>query len=740
MRVCISTTPSTALRAASRAASTNRTIANHVNPSHRCILLQRHSTQAWPFVVERPAHQLQSRLPVAAKSIHTLTNERVRENVCFSSLSYASLRLQALPIQHGLNNKVRSFYFWTYTHTDATTLNTSNDNTNTNTDISPGVTSISTETTSIALSLPEHDLSSIDSPSVSSLSASSSPLQQQQQQQQQQQRPEKDKGKMVGIYKTVFDHTGMEIPEITKRYLCMNIEVDRPSERDLDLMQLCIQFWLNRKPPLEAWEKSSQLYEQLVLSLKQQEHDVRTKWLEKKAESHVPRMTYLLNKMLTQGRFAMRERRNQRRPQSRSSEVVPSNKPSHIRGSTPSQMFIQLMAWKKMEPMLLLDTSCFNLVMQAAIDDYDADDTPMLCESIFRSMLPSQSSSSSSSSSFFVDQRTLPDAYTYTAVLRAWEKCTGKPEVTEHVWRLFNEIEQLHKDGILKTPLNIIHYNIVINALMRTQQVDWMNRAEGLFQQMQTSSTLTPDRGIYVGYLAGWLLYKGLTLEQWHRCKAVLNNALERSKASPTEPLVDASTFSHFMVKAGYLGRDDLAEQTFADLLEWYEQFPVPSMAPDVHCLRALVNLYTRTLQPDKAEQALFALVEEARDKKMPKWGADGSHFLATIKCWLKQASSASNADADEDGLERAGRLLLRALELDRKLRLNVTNRFLYLVLSAWAESDRHDAPVRAAALLRAFQSRSKKPVRNDCFRLVKTMQSASSPHQHTSTNSTQSI
>jgi hypothetical protein len=85
--------------------------------------------------------------------------------------------------------------------------------------------------------------------------------------------------------------------------------------------------------------------------------------------------------------------------------------------------------------------------------------------------------------------------------------------------------------------------------------------------------------------------------------------------------------------------------------------------------------------------------------------------------------------------LDRAGQLLLRAMELDEKLRLGRLDKSLYRIVSAWSRSGRRDAPARAAALLEAFQSRSKKPVQSACLQIMKDMQSSSFKHEQKTTD-----
>jgi hypothetical protein len=495
-------------------------------------------------------------------------------------------------------------------------------------------------------------------------------------------------------------YSDTEFQEMTQRYISINVADTPPPVHDLDRMTLCIHFW-RKKYTYEAWKHSSQLFEQLLLALQHHDPTVLETWYNNNVQ--VPAMTNLLNAVLGQWRI-VRERVHRRN--SRSKSASPEN--SIIPGPSPLQMLEQLRTWKSKEPLLLLNAQSFSSIMQASIEEYNAEETPLFCESIFRNMIETQSSS--------VDKRTLPDARSYLFVMKAWSKCsTVNPEAMERLWNLFNDIQKLHKDGILKDPLDAIHYAFVIECLLNTRQREWMDRVDQLFQQMQESSTLIPDKKVYASYIYGWLTYEDLTLEQWHHCKAVLNEALERSKVSPEEPLVDGAVFARFMVAACDLDRDDLAEQTYAELGEWYKQFPVPSMAPDANCLKALILLYSRTLRPEEAEQALFNLIKTGHGR--PK----AAHFEMIIKkCWLKQTAS------DEDGLERAGQLLLRAVKLDEELRLNLSDESLYWIISAWAESGRRDAPARAAFLLAAFQSKGKRKVRTVCLQLVKKMHSPS--------------
>jgi hypothetical protein len=581
------------------------------------------------------------------------------------------------------------------------------------------------------MSISDENTSSFDSPSPPSLSIPPSPLLDQ---------PEKENENEIEIEKALFadsepEYCEFEYWEMSERYIDMNVVQDCPSVQDIDLMKVCMEFWL-KETTFEGWRNSSQLYEQLLLSLKQQDHEVRQRWYKTKHVS-VPAMTFLLNRIVDQWRIFTsneKQKQKQRHKGSKSwNSMTVSHQNSVFHGSTPSQMLNQLLTWKSMEPMLLLEARSYNLIMQAAMGDYRGEETAMLCESIFRRMLPTQTRTQKQSSSYVpVDRRTLPDSYTCMFVLQAWaRRCTTNPDATERMWHLFSEMQQLHKDGILEAPLNAIHYNVVIDGLMRSNQVDWMNRAEQLFQQMNESPTLIPTRSTYGSYLDGWLSYKHVSLEQWHRCKVVLDDALERSKAMPEEPLVNASTFAHFMRAANWLGRYDLAEQTYVDLCGWHKQLPTPSMAPDNHCMRALVHVYSYTRRPDQAEQALLAVVKEARGKNRLSWWPGAFHFEMVIQCWLKQRTS------EEDGLERAGQLLLRAAEVGEELRLNLSDDSLYWIVSAWAKSGRDDAPVRAAALLDAFRSRSKASVRKACFELVEKMQSPSIQQQRKTTGST---
>jgi hypothetical protein len=677
MRACAKATTSSTLRATSfRVGNATMQPHCHVRQLRRLV------------VVERSTLQLPK--TVAAKSIHTLTKGRYGESVS-SSLSYAALNLQSLLVQ--LRWKTRSSsYFSTHADSHATISDLDNNT-------APAVTSSETNSTSPSLlpSTEDRPVSSFDSPPSSSTYSLSIVEQ-----------LRNDNERVVKSKKAATKYSHKEYQELTEHYIHMNVTEGVPSKNDLDLINLCIRFWIKNNT-IEAWKKSSQLYEQLILSLKRQNHKVLHKWYSKNDMA----MTYLLSVIVNQWRNIKHESPNQRHPHPTSST---SKKNSVVARPTPSQMLDQVLTWKTMEPILLIDVGIFNVIMAAALDDYSAKDTPIFCESVFRKMLPTQASS--------VDQRTLPDAYTYTLVLRTWGLRSGSPEAVEHLWHLFNEMQQLHKDGNLKTPLNVIHYTAVIDAFMCTQQIDWMNRAEQLFQRMLKSPALSPVQGTYTVYLVNWMLYKGLTLEQWHRCKAVLNDALERSKAFPTEPLVKASIFGNFMVAAQNLKRDDLAEQTFVELCQWNNSFPVPSMTPDVHCMTALLRTYANTSRPDLAERILSTLIKSAREKSSTKWTPLAYHFEMIIKSWLQQTES------EEDGLERAGKLLLYAVKVDREFRLDISPKYLYWIITAWARSGRHDAPSQAAALLKAFQSQSKMDVRKDYIQLVEKMQSPSFQRQ----------
>jgi hypothetical protein len=149
--------------------------------------------------VERTTSNLQ--LPVAAKSIHTVTKESLGESVfSSSSLSYAALQ----PVPVHFQCKAR-----TYFSSDSGAIIT-----HVGKDTAPAVTSTSTESTPISMSLSNEDISLLASSS--SVSIPPSLLN----------KPDNDKEKAVESIKTGFDPFGMTIPKLIERYIHMNVIED----------------------------------------------------------------------------------------------------------------------------------------------------------------------------------------------------------------------------------------------------------------------------------------------------------------------------------------------------------------------------------------------------------------------------------------------------------------------------------------------------------------------------------
>jgi hypothetical protein len=219
VRVCASASSSSAMRAASRATATNIGIAT--NQSHRCVLV-RHARQSWPVFAERSTLQLPKSL--SAKSFHTFTKERLGTSVSSSS-SYAALH--SVPLQFRL--QTRSFFFWSYA-----------DATNSNVDKDSAPPNSSKETTSSSLA--DENVTLCDSPSPLSISTTiPSPLLEQ---------PEKKEA--LKSNDTVSGYRDDDYKNMTERYIHMNVLEVRPSQNDLYLMKLCIQFWC-KEHTFEAW-------------------------------------------------------------------------------------------------------------------------------------------------------------------------------------------------------------------------------------------------------------------------------------------------------------------------------------------------------------------------------------------------------------------------------------------------------------------------------------------------------
>jgi hypothetical protein len=290
---------------------------------------------------------------------------------------------------------------------------------------------------------------------------------------------------------------------------------------------------------------------------------------------------------------------------------------------------------------------------------------------------------------------------------------TTSANAAERVWDLYSNMKT-------SQPLDANHTTLVMAALVHSHHEPWMAQAEELFQELlASSSTLTRD--VYKVYFSGWLTYNGLTQEQWDQCKVVLEDALERSKAHPQEPLVDASMFAQFMECAYHAEQDEWVLEIYNQLCTWHKRLPVASMAPNAQCLNVLLYSYTRMLRPVEAEGILMRLVEEARSH--PEAGLAAHPFESVINCYLERAVQSED---DNDSLTRAEQLLLRALELDQEFEWDLSEESLYAIVAAWATSGRADAPSRAAALVEAYASQSSNPVSKECKEMVKHMQSPS--------------
>jgi tetratricopeptide (TPR) repeat protein len=165
---------------------------------------------------------------------------------------------------------------------------------------------------------------------------------------------------------------------------------------------------------------------------------------------------------------------------------------------------------------------------------------------------------------------------------------------------------------------------------------------------------------------------------------------------------VDASFFSKLISTLARFGTDyQKAQDIYDHLLELYKRTGDPRFEPDIYTTRAMIIVYSKQNQPEKAEPLLVRLEHEAESSgdltMMPKRG----HYRDVLLAWTRSGNK-------EIAVERAEGLLLRMIDLALRANKDMVpdSKSIGTVLHMWstATSQRKDAAHRAESLLRTIQ------------------------------------
>jgi hypothetical protein len=478
------------------------------------------------------------------------------------------------------------------------------------------------------------------------------------------------------------------------------IESPVGSLSSLDLCQAeeCVRWWTTQRTS-EGVTAAFRIFDRIAVELEESPHLLNSEDLIYWLDGRYPRSTHLLNAALDAWRIVWEY--------SGSANSGVAAVAGEETGTLPPEQVLlsvkRLAAANNTCPVPLNERT-YSIIMNAAVKRGDYR-TPIFTERILETMLVESET----------NPAVMPDTVAFTTAIRAWG-ISGRPDAAHRAEVLWQEMLSMVEDQVIDAKPNTVMYNTVLDALVRSNVRAGMERADEILRQMMTSpyQDVYPDTVSFRLVIFGWtelmseeeeeqvLGGKAGPSDSVDRAYSLLNEMLRLYEMGSSDVDVDASFFSKLISTLARFGTDyQKAQDIYDHLLELYERTGDPRFEPDIFTTRAMIIVFSKQNQPEKAEPLLVRLEDEAKSSgdltMMPKRG----HYRDVLLAWTRISNK-------ESAVERAEGLLLRMIDLALRASKDTVpdSKSITTVLHMWstATSQRKDAAHRAESLFRTIQ------------------------------------
>jgi len=280
------------------------------------------------------------------------------------------------------------------------------------------------------------------------------------------------------------------------------------------------------------------------------------------------------------------------------------------------------------------------------------------------------------------DQGLEPDLFAWNTLLKAWSRDRQDPSSAEKAETILWKMRQLHENGALESPPDIISYSSVLDAWAKKALNDpkASDRAQSLFEQMKNEvppNTISYNIVITAHARAG----------NAHLAEALLQEMIEDASKGNTDVEPNVKCFSSVLAGWSHVGTIEAAERAESLL----RTMPKLGIRPNVQSYSACISCWANASTPTTEEPAHRA---EALFKEMKESGdidPDIVAYTTLMKVWANHGKPLRAQDLLEELFARS--------QSNSELKPNVQT--FSTVMSAWSHSQFQDAPERTEFLLK---------------------------------------
>jgi hypothetical protein len=224
-----------------------------------------------------------------------------------------------------------------------------------------------------------------------------------------------------------------------------------------------------------------------------------------------------------------------------------------------------------------------------------------------------------------------PDTVSFTCVLNAWSK---DPNGAQRADAIFNRMKQLHQAGNKQVKPNCLTYSAVLNCWAKSDARGAAERAHEILQELidiykQTGEEeYAPNHYTYTCVMDAWA--RSDNKQAPERVEALLKEMENRSLVPESHQYATAT------ITWARSGRPESVERSEALVRRMQmsaDKLGRIDLAPNVHVFNALLDVYSRNKQAQKAQDMMDRMLAGYREGKA-HWKPDGVTVNTVISAW----------------------------------------------------------------------------------------------------------
>jgi len=300
-------------------------------------------------------------------------------------------------------------------------------------------------------------------------------------------------------------------------------------------------------------------------------------------------------------------------------------------------------------------------------------------------------------------QNTLPNGFSFAAVLTTFQRCSNLTSVTERADQIVRQMEELYQKGLIEDHPDVYHYTILCGVWAKSRIPGAADRCVQILSHMMERHNsgfpnILPNVRTFNAVLDCFARNK-----QAERAEQLLYHMLALSRNNDKGAAPDAFSFNsviHAFTQSTLKDSGRRAEAVLDRFLE-YNELEDPTVKPDARSFTKIISYYGKARKtwagiknsdsPYRAEYILnrmLALYKEGHSQLAPP-----SYAFTTV---IDSYSYAKHPDAGRN----AERLLRLARGLSSQAHLQIDRTFINSVLFAWANCGDSNAGIHASAHL----------------------------------------